>query len=106
MLEIENFHCREIRSEYDVESAEIQRFTARHGDARGIQDLQEKIKHARMRLFNLIEKQCARCGLRACHSEEANFTDSTAEQNAQTFLRLILRHVEAEQFVIAEQITS
>ena len=57
-----------------------------------------------MRLFDLIEEQRTSCRLRDGQAEQADLPEFAAEQQAKAFLRLILRHIEAEEFVVASQV--
>ncbi len=49
----------EVGREHDVEAAQVERFAVGHRDASGVEDLQEHVEHARMRLLDFVEKQCA-----------------------------------------------
>ena len=57
MLEIQDIRAAKVRREDDVEATEVKRFAVRHRDARGIEDLQEYVEHARVRFFDLVEEQ-------------------------------------------------
>jgi hypothetical protein len=54
-----------------------------------------------MRLLDFIEQQCAGGGLGERYTEKSDLANTSAEQHAKTFLRLILGHIESEQFVFA-----
>ena len=57
VLQSHDFRGADIRGEDDVETAEVQRFSAGHRHAGGIEDLQEHIEHAGMRLLDFIEER-------------------------------------------------
>ena len=103
-MEVQEFGSSKIRCEDDVEAAEIKCFAVSHRHASGVEDLQEDIEHPRMRLLDFVEKQCAGRRLRDGESEQTDFAEFAAEQQAEAFLRLILRHIEAEEFVIAREV--
>src|ERR1039457_2078706 len=64
-------------------------------DPRRVQQLQHDVQHAWMRFFRFIKQERAfRCAL--AHSAQiTNFAKTRAEQQAERFLILKLRHIEA-----------
>ena len=59
VLEVEEFGGAEVGRADDVEAAEVERFAAGHRHACGVEDLQEDIEHARVRLFDFVEEERA-----------------------------------------------
>ena len=70
-----------------IESAPIERLAIRHRDPRRIEDLEKEVEHAGMRLFDFVAEQ------------RAALTELPAQQQPDALLRLILRHIEAEQVI-------
>ena len=97
MLKAHQFGRADIRREPNKEAAEIERLACRHGDAGGVEQLEQNIEHARMRLFRLVKEQRSFGGAFAHPAEITAFTKTRAEQQPERVLRLKLGHIEAEQ---------
>ena len=104
MLQAHQFRRADVGSEPDIKPAEIQRLAGRHRDARGIQQLQQDVQHARMRLFRFVKQQRSFRRAFAHRAQITSFAKPRAEQQAERFLLLKFRHVEAEQFSRAENL--
>ena len=57
MLQTHQFRRADIRREPDIVVAEVQRLTGRHRDPRRIQQLQQNVQHARMRLLGFVKQE-------------------------------------------------
>ena len=104
MLKVEQFRSAEVRGEDDVEAAEIEHFAVGHRNSGGIEDLQKDIENARVGFLDFVEEQRAGWRLSNGKAEQADFAEFASEKQAEAVLRLILRHIEAEEFVVASQI--
>ena len=81
-----------------IKAAEIQRLPRGNGDPRGVEQLQQNVQHARMRLLRFIKQQRAFGSAFTHAAEVADFTKPRAQQQTKRFLILKFTHVEAEQF--------
>ena len=55
MLQAHQFGGADVGSEPDIEAAEVQRLARRHRDARGVEQLQHDVQHARMRFLRFVK---------------------------------------------------
>ena len=105
MLEAHQFGRADIRREPDEEAAEIERLACCHGNAGGVEQLEQNIEHPRVRLFRFVKEQRPfDCPL-AHPAEITTFTKTRAEQQAKRVLRLKLGHIEAEQLFWTEYLS-
>ena len=103
VLELHHFGGTEVGREDDIEVGEVQCFACRDGDAGGVEDLQEDVENSRVGLFAFIEKDGTFAQVLHGLAERSFFALFSAEEDGEAVLRLIFRHVEAEQVFRAEK---
>src|SRR6266498_3424377 len=103
MLQLENVGRAKVRREHDVIIPQVQRLAVGHRDSGGVEDLKEYIQHARMRLLDFVEQERSHSRFLVRHSQRAPFTKLRPQKQAERFLGLVLRHIEAKEFVSAEK---
>ena len=59
-----------------------------------------------MCFLDFVEEQCSRRRLRYGQAEQTDFAEFAAKQQAEAVMRLILRHIEAKEFVLAHEVAS
>ena len=103
MLELHHVGGSEVGREHDVEVREVQCFAGREGDAGGVEDLEEDVEDARVRLFAFVEKDGAFAQALHGLAERAFFALPAAKQDGESVLCLILGHIETQQAFRAEK---
>src|SRR5438552_15066098 len=103
MLQMEDVGGAKVRREHDIIIAKIKRLTVGHRHAGGVEDLEEYIQNAWMRLLDFVKQESSHPRFFVRHSQRAAFAQLRSQKQAERFLGLVLRHVEPKQFVSAEK---
>ena len=103
MLQMEDVGRANVRREHDVIMPQVKRLAVGHRDAGGVEDLEEYVQHSRMRLLDFVEQERPHSRFLVRHSQRAPFAKLCPQKQAERFLGLVLRHVEAKEFLSAEK---
>ena len=102
MLKVQQFGGADIGGKHHVVTAQVERFSSCNRDAGGVKNLQREIKDARMRFFNFVKEQRADPGSFVNHCQHPAFSRGASQEQRQTLLRLILRHVKSKDVLGAQ----